>query len=181
MLCHILGNVRLDPILILGGPVEEMRRIRAAHYVDRIDAAGLFLNDALIDAFGARALDANSDPGIFGFESARQSLRGVQLERRVERSLAFLPRCGDQRWRHFARRRPRGSERLGKNGRCTNSKAAFEYGASRDLRPVHAVPPVGCSPQLQVYTCHESLGSRAALQSPMTLLRKCGAEDGPCR
>jgi hypothetical protein len=72
-----------------------MRRIGAAHHIHRIDTARLFLDDALIDALGTGTLDADGDPGIFRFEGTSQPLRGIKLERRIKRCLAFLPRRFD--------------------------------------------------------------------------------------
>ena len=52
MLGHILGDVGLDPIFC-SRPIDEMRRVGAAHHVDGINPARLFLCDALKHAFGA--------------------------------------------------------------------------------------------------------------------------------
>src|SRR5450756_729792 len=146
MPCHILGDIRLDPILVLGGPVEEMRGIGAAHHVDRVNTARLLLVDALIDTLGAGAFDPDGNAGIFRLEGAGQPFRSVELQRGIEAGVAFLF-CGlDQRWRHGTRRRRRGFKRLRKNGSRAKSNTGLEHGAARYMLVVHAVPPGCCLP-----------------------------------
>src|SRR5450759_1306154 len=146
MPCHILGDIRLDPILVLGGPVEEMRGIGAAHHVDRVNTARLLLVDALIDTLGAGAFDPDGNAGIFRLEGAGQPFRSVELQRGIEAGVAFLF-CGlDQRRRHGTRRRRRGFKRLRKNGSRAKSNTGLEHGAARYMLVVHAVPPGCCLP-----------------------------------
>src|ERR1035437_6547644 len=146
MPCHILGDIRLDPILVLGGPVEEMRGIGAAHHVDRVNTARLLLVDALIDTLGAGAFDPDGNAGIFRLEGAGQPFRSVELQRGIEAGVAFLF-CGlDQRRHHGTRRRRRGFKRLRKNGSRAKSNTGLEHGAARYMLVVHAVPPGCCLP-----------------------------------
>ena len=51
-----------------------MRRIGRIDHVNAIDAAGVFLADALEHAFGAAALDTDGDAGKGGLERFRNLL-----------------------------------------------------------------------------------------------------------
>src|SRR5260370_18436973 len=77
----IVRNVRRDPVLSF--PVKIMRGVGAVGDVDRVDAAGLLLGDALKDPLGARALDTDGYSGIFGFECLAQTSVDFDLPRRV--------------------------------------------------------------------------------------------------
>ena len=118
VLCDIIGNVGRQPFLLF--PVEKMRRVGAVADVDRMNAARLLLADALVDPLGPRALDAHRDAGIFGLKGLSQPFGDVELERAVERDLAFLARGLDQRRRDLAGRRCRGLDGFGEQdaGQC---------------------------------------------------------------
>src|SRR5471032_153942 len=108
-----------------------------------MDPARLLLRDALVNAFGARALDADGNAGVFRFERASKTCRGRQLERGVKRGFAFLARGLDQRRRHGARRRSGGLKRLCKDGRRAQRGAGLEDIATRYALDFHGVSP-GC-------------------------------------
>jgi hypothetical protein len=76
-----------------------------------MDAARLFLGDALEEALGAGALDVGADAGISGLEALAEHRAHLQVERGVEHRLAFLRRRGDQLRRHRRGRRRLGARR----------------------------------------------------------------------
>ena len=64
----VFRHVRREKALLL--PIGEMRSIRGIDDVDGMDAARIFLADALQDTFGAGPLDLHFDAGIFGLEAS---------------------------------------------------------------------------------------------------------------
>ena len=54
-----------------------MRGISRIGDIDRVDAAGLFLRDPLIDPLGAGALDMHRDAGVFGFERLAEAFGDI--------------------------------------------------------------------------------------------------------
>lgn len=73
-----------------------MREIGGVGDVDRVDAAGLLLCNALVDPLGAGALDPEGDSRIFGLKGLAEPFSDVKFERRIIRNLAFAPRRFDQ-------------------------------------------------------------------------------------
>jgi hypothetical protein len=61
-----------------------------------MDSAGIFLTDALKNAFGAGALDPGRDPRVFRFERFGDLLGKRKINRRVPDDLAFAPGGVDQ-------------------------------------------------------------------------------------
>src|SRR5882672_1205427 len=106
----VLGNVRCQQAVAL--PHYEMGGVRRIDHVDRMDAARIFLSDALEHALGAAPLDSAGDPGIFRLEGSRDPFGHRQVDGGVPDHLPFLPRGLDQRRRHGLRRRRGGLDRL---------------------------------------------------------------------
>ena len=94
ILGHVLGHVRREHAVAL--PDDEMRGIGRIDDVDRMDAARIFLADALEHALGAGALDPHGDAGIFRLERLGDLLGDRQVDRGVADDLAFLLRRLDQ-------------------------------------------------------------------------------------
>ena len=120
----ILRHERLEDAVAL--PDDEVRRIRGIDGVDRIDAARIFLTDALEHALGASPLDPHRNAGKFRLERLGDPLGDRQIDRGVVDHLAFLLGRLDQlrrdrsrRWsggQHLGRRHQRTRRR--NRGRC---------------------------------------------------------------
>ena len=67
-----------------------MRGVRRVDDIDGVDAAAVFLADALEHALGAGALDPHRDAGIFRLERLGDLLGERQIDRGVIDDLAFL-------------------------------------------------------------------------------------------
>src|SRR5262249_27875902 len=88
-------------------PHDEMGGIGGIDDVDGMNAARVFLADALEHALGAAALHAHVDAGIFRLERLGDALRDRQVDRRIVDDPALLLRRRDQLRRDRARRRRR--------------------------------------------------------------------------
>src|SRR6476619_2974331 len=124
----LLRQIRNEPAVSL--PHDAMGSVCCIDYINRIDAAVVFLLNALEQALGARALDAHSDAGEFGFENSADALSNRQIHRGVESDLALLlghrDQCGrDFRWLGYL-----GTYRCRKNG-CGIRSSGLEHVASR--------------------------------------------------
>ena len=110
----VLGRIVLRDVLrherrqqAVALPDDEVRGVGGVHRIDRVDAAAVFLADALEHALGAGALDAHGDAGIFRLERLGDLLGERQVDRGVIDDLAFLLGRLDQRRRDGGRRRRR--------------------------------------------------------------------------
>ena len=88
VLRDILGHVGREPAVAL--PHDQVRGVGGVDHVDRVDAARIFLADALEHALGAGALDPHRDAGIFRLERLADLLGERQVDRGVPDDLAFL-------------------------------------------------------------------------------------------
>ena len=116
-----------------------MGGVGAVGDVDGVDGARLLLGDALENPFGARALDADGNPLIFGFECLGQPFPDVQLQRGVVRELALLAGCFNQCGRHARRWRRRCPERLGEQRTGGKRGRGFEHAAPGPISISHGV------------------------------------------
>jgi len=135
ILGDVLRNVGCNPILAF--PVKEVGWVRAANDIDRIDAARLFLADALKNPFRARALNAHGNAGVFRLECLGESFRGRKLERRVERNLAFLAGGFDKRRRDCTRLSRGGFKGFREDGAGGHRRRRFKHIASGMRRLSH--------------------------------------------
>ena len=99
----VLGGIMLGDVRRHEGsqkavalPHDEMGSVRRIDHVDPVDAARIFLADALEHALGAAALDAHGDTGKRCLERSRDLLGQRQIDRGIVVDLSFLPRRLDQ-------------------------------------------------------------------------------------
>src|SRR5215831_18178182 len=118
-----------------------MRRISAAHDIDIVGAACLFLADPLENALRSRTLDAGGNARIPRLECLSQFFRNLEVQRRVEADLAFLPRGLDQGWRDGAWFRRGGAEGLCKGGRPHQCRRCLKYITLRIFLILHGGCP----------------------------------------
>src|SRR5258708_6730497 len=138
MLSDVGGNIGRKPVL--GLPVEIMRGVGRVGDVERVNAASLLRGDALENPFGARALAADGDPWIFGFECSGEALSDVELQRAIIGDLALLARSFDQCRRHTGRRWRGRPDRLGEQRPDGKPGRGLEHLAPRPLSISHGVP-----------------------------------------
>ncbi len=88
VLRHVGRHIRREPAAAL--PVHEARDVRAFQHVGVVDAAAVFLHDALQDALGPGPFDPEPDAGVVGVERGRDLLGHGDVHGRVERDRALL-------------------------------------------------------------------------------------------
>ena len=153
-----------------------MRRIGGIDHVDRVDAARIFLADALKHALGPGSLDPRRNAGIFGLERLGDLLGQRKIDRRVPDDLAFAPGGfdqlgGDGRW--FGRRRlDRRRER--RRGQRTGSLQHCAPG--HPLR--HHVSSLLDWPRSRDYLCNARQRSERHMQPDLGALRDILARRG---
>jgi hypothetical protein len=131
---HVLRQIGLENAFAL--PDDEVGGIGRIDHVDGVDPAGIFLTDALKHAFGAGALHAHRDAGIFRLERLGDALRDRQVDRGVVDDLAFLLRRLEQLRRDCAGGRSRRGDR-GDHARCRERRRSLEHVPPGECRLPH--------------------------------------------
>ena len=131
VLGYVLGHIRLEHSFAF--PHDEVGGVGRIDDVDRMNAARIFLADALEHALGAGSLHAHGDAGICRLERFGDALGDRQIDGGVVYDPALFLRRFDQLRRHRARRRRRRGDR-GEGARCREGGRAPEHVSPGKLR-----------------------------------------------